>query len=52
MRPTIAKTQYNKADLKYFRIITDPDNTDINYPFRINLKKENLIKIKKIINID
>jgi capsular polysaccharide biosynthesis protein len=39
-------------DLKYFRIITDPDNTDINYPFRINLKKENLIKIKKIISID
>ena len=38
--------------LKYFRITTEPDNTDVNYPFKINLNKKNLKKIKKIISVN
>ncbi len=36
--------------LRYFRIETIPDNSDLNYPFRINLNKKNLKLIEKIIN--
>ena len=38
--------------LKYFRIKTEPDNTDVNYPFKINLNKKNLKKIIKIIRVN
>tara|TARA_A100000164_G_scaffold236809_1_gene210304 strand:- start:28 stop:1125 length:1098 start_codon:yes stop_codon:yes gene_type:complete len=37
--------------LRYFRIITKPDNSDFNYPFRITINKKNLELIKKIINL-
>lgn len=37
--------------LRYFRIETKPDNTDINYPFRININKKNLKLIEKIIDL-
>jgi capsular polysaccharide biosynthesis protein len=37
--------------LRYFRIETIPDNSDINYPFKINLSKKNLKLIEKIINL-
>ena len=36
---------------KYFRVKTNPDNSDINYPFKIHLDKKILKKIEKIINI-
>ena len=38
-------------NLKYFRIKTKPDNTDSNYPFRINIEKKDLKLIEKIINL-
>ena len=37
--------------LRYFRIETKPDNSDINFPFKINLNKKNLELIEKIINL-
>jgi len=37
--------------LKYFRIKTAPDNSDRNYPFKINLSNKNLKNIEKIINL-
>ncbi len=37
--------------LRYFRVTTIPDNTDIKYPYRINLNKKNLDLINKIINL-
>ena len=37
--------------LKYFRIKTIPDNSDKNYPFKINLSNKNLKNIEKIINL-
>tara|TARA_B100001175_G_C19467456_1_gene619892 strand:+ start:465 stop:1562 length:1098 start_codon:yes stop_codon:yes gene_type:complete len=37
--------------LKYFRIETKPDNSNINYPFKIILNKKNLKLIEKIINL-
>ena len=37
--------------LKYFRIKTVPDNSDKNYPFKINLSNKNLKLIEKIINL-
>ena len=37
--------------LRYFRIQTKPDNTDSNYPFKINIKKKDLKLIEKIINL-
>jgi capsular polysaccharide biosynthesis protein len=38
-------------NLKYFRITTEPDNSDIKYPFKINLKKLHFKKLEKIIKI-
>ncbi len=38
-------------NLRYFRIKTDPDNTDINFPFKIHLSQKNLDEIKKIVNL-
>ena len=37
--------------LKYFRIKTKPDNSDKNYPFKINIDRKNLKLIEKIINL-
>ena len=37
--------------LRYFRIETKPDNSDVNYPYKINLSKKNLKKINKIIDL-
>ena len=37
--------------LKYFRIETKPDNSNVNYPHKIKLSKENLKKINKIIDL-
>ncbi len=37
-------------NLRYYRIKTKPDNSDVNYPFKIYLNKKNLREIKKIIN--
>ncbi len=37
--------------LRYFRIKTKPNNSDPNYPFRINLAKKNLREIMKIIDL-
>ena len=37
--------------LKYFRIETVPDNSDANYPFKININKKNLKLIEKIVNL-
>ena len=37
--------------LKYFRIETVPDNSDKNYPFKINLSDKNFKLIEKIINL-
>ena len=37
--------------LRYFRIETKPDNSDVNYPFKINLNEGNLKLIEKIINL-
>lgn len=39
-------------NLRYFRITTEPDNSDVNYPFKINLKQEHLDTIKKIISLN
>tara|TARA_Y100000591_G_scaffold147503_1_gene126684 strand:- start:305 stop:1402 length:1098 start_codon:yes stop_codon:yes gene_type:complete len=36
---------------RYFRITTKPDNSDKNYPFRINIDQKNLRLIEKIINL-
>ena len=38
-------------NLRYFRIETIPDNSDKEYPFKINLSNKNLEKIKKIISL-
>lgn len=38
-------------NLKYFRIETKPNNSDKNYPFRININKKNLKLIEKIISL-
>ena len=38
-------------NLKYYRIETVPDNSDPNYPFKIQLSKKNLEVIKKIISL-
>ena len=37
--------------LKYFRIITKPDNTNKNFPYRIHLEKKHLKMIEKAINL-
>ena len=37
--------------LRYFRIETEPDNSDVNYPHKIKLNKKNLEKINKIIDL-
>ena len=37
--------------LRYFRIKTKPNNSDANYPFKIDLSKKNLKLIEKIINL-
>jgi capsular polysaccharide biosynthesis protein len=37
--------------LRYFRVETIPDNSDVNYPFKININKKNLRLIEKIINL-
>jgi len=37
--------------LRYFRVKTKPDNSDINYPFKIHLNKKILKKIETIIDI-
>ena len=37
--------------LKYFRIVTKPDNTNKNFPFRIHLEKKHLKMINKTINL-
>ena len=37
--------------LKYYRIKTIPDNSDKNYPFKINIDRKNLKLIEKIINL-
>ena len=37
--------------LRYFRVESIPDNSDLNYPFRINLSTKNLKLIEKIINL-
>ena len=37
--------------LKYFRIITKPDNTNKNFPYRIHLEKKHLKMINKAINL-
>ena len=38
-------------NLKYFRIKTKPNNSDINYPFRIDVEEKHLKSIKKIISL-
>jgi len=38
-------------NLKYYRIKTKSDNSDPNYPFKININKKNLFLINKIINL-
>ena len=38
-------------NLKYFRIKTNPDNSNPNYPFRININKKNIKIIENIINL-
>jgi hypothetical protein len=38
-------------NLKYFRIKTKVDNTDPNYPFKINLEKKHFNLINKILSI-
>ena len=37
--------------LKYFRIVTKPDNTNKNFPYRIHLEKKHLKMINKAINL-
>ena len=37
--------------LKYFRIVTKSDNSNKNFPFRINLEKKHLNLIEKAINL-
>ncbi len=37
--------------LKYFRIVTRPDNSNKNFPFRINLEKKHFKMIEKAINL-
>ena len=37
--------------LKYFRIVTKPDNTNKNFPFRIHLEKKHFKMIDKTINL-
>ncbi len=37
--------------LKYFRIITKPDNTNKNFPFRIHLENKHLKMINEAINL-
>ena len=38
-------------NLRYFRIKTKPNNSDINYPFKIDVEKKHLRLIKKIISL-
>ena len=38
-------------NLRYYRIKTVPNNNDANFPFKINLSKENLEHIEKIISL-
>ena len=38
-------------NLRYFRIKTKPNNSDINYPFKIDVEKKHLGLIKKIISL-
>jgi len=37
--------------LKYFRVQTKPDNTNKNFPFRININKKDFVFIEKIIDL-
>ncbi len=37
--------------LKYFRIVTKPDNSNKNFPYRIHLEKKHLKIINKAINL-
>ena len=37
--------------LKYFRIVTKPDNTNKNFPFRIHLENKHLKMINEAINL-
>ena len=37
--------------LKYFRIVTRPDNSNKNFPFRIHLEKKHFKMINKAINL-
>ena len=38
-------------NLKYYRIKTVPNNSDENFPYKINLNKQSLKQIEKIINL-
>ena len=38
-------------NLDYYRIKTNPNNRDINFPFKIKLNKKNLNQIERIINL-
>ena len=38
-------------NLNYYRIKTTPNNSDINFPFKIKLNKKNLNQIEKIISL-
>ena len=38
-------------NLKYFRIITKPDNSNKNYPYRIRLEKKHFEMIERAINL-
>lgn len=41
----------NVLNLRYFRIKTSPDNSDINFPFKIKLNLKNLKNISKVIDL-
>jgi len=37
--------------LKYYRVKTSPDNTDENFPFKININKKDFKSLEKIIDL-
>jgi len=37
--------------LRYYRVQTEPDNTDKNFPFKININKKNFLFLEKIIGL-
>jgi len=45
----IKKKIINK--LKYFRIVTKPDNSNKNFPYRIHLEKKHFQMINNAINL-